>query len=208
MQRGRRERAAPAAGDDGPGPARRPYALIGAGALASMAWPARPSTWTLTTNQAALDPAAWAGLASDSHVQSTCAERRGDPLAASSGSNARRAGDRRRVGRSEWQTEAIERSHPVVVATSSCRSWSGRSDTPQAVCRRIPDRWDIEQLLAGDDRPALTTRSNHASARFRRKRIRLEADRRPSVTAARYPPIPYPRSSIRPLTDRAACRGS
>ena len=136
------------------------YALIGAGALAVHG--VARSTFDLdllTTNQAALDPAAWAGLASDSHVHVDV--RRGDaddPLAGVV--RVETPGEPEIdvvVGRWEWQTEAIERSHPVVVANVELPV-VGAADLIllKLFAGGSQDRWDIEQLLAGDDRPALT----------------------------------------------------
>jgi predicted nucleotidyltransferase len=135
------------------------YALIGAGALAVHG--IARSTFDLdlfTTDTASLDSATWETLATDSRVQLEV--HRGDaddPLAGVVRLGI--AGERDIdvvVGRWSWQTEAVERSRPVVVAGVRLpvvepadlilfKLYAGGSQ----------DFWDIEQLLAGADRQAL-----------------------------------------------------
>jgi hypothetical protein len=135
------------------------YALIGAGALAVHG--VARSTFDLdllTTNRAVLDPGVWADLIADGRVHATV--RLGDaddPLAGLVRVDA--AGERDVdvvVGRWAWQTEAVERARlvvagglqlPVVVPADLVllKLYAGGSQ----------DKWDVEQLLAGDDRQAL-----------------------------------------------------
>lgn len=138
------------------------YALIGAGALAAHG--IARSTFDLdlfTTAAAALESATWATLASDSRVHVDI--RRGDaddPLAGVV--RLQQAGDRDIdivVGRSAWQTDAVTRARPVEIAglllpvvepadLVLLKLYAGGSQ----------DFWDIEQLLAQDDRKALVGR--------------------------------------------------
>jgi hypothetical protein len=135
------------------------YALIGAGALAVHG--VARSTFDLdllTTNRAVLDPGVWVDLIADGRVHVTV--RLGDaddPLAGLVRVDA--AGERDVdvvVGRWAWQTEAVERASlvvagglqlPVVVPADLIllKLYAGGSQ----------DKWDVEQLLAGDDRQAL-----------------------------------------------------
>jgi predicted nucleotidyltransferase len=135
------------------------YALIGAGALAVHG--VARSTFDLdllTTNPAVLDPAVWAGLTADERVHVSV--RRGDaddPVAGLVRVQA--AGERDVdvvVGRWAWQTDAVERASPVlagglrlpVVAPADLILLKLHAGGSQ-------DKWDIEQLLAGDDRQVL-----------------------------------------------------
>lgn len=135
------------------------YALIGAGALAVHG--IARSTFDLdlfTTQAVALDSATWATLVADERVQVSV--QRGDsddPLAGVI--RVATEGDRTVdvvVGRASWQTEAIERARPVVVAGVRLpvvvpadlillKLYAGGSQ----------DRWDIDQLLAGNTRQTL-----------------------------------------------------
>lgn len=135
------------------------YALIGAGALAVHG--IARSTFDLdlfTTQTVALDSTTWATLVADERVQVSV--QRGDmddPLAGV----IRVAIEGERtvdvvVGRSSWQAEAVERARPIVLAGVRLlvvvpadlillKLYAGGSQ----------DRWDIDQLLAGDARQAL-----------------------------------------------------
>ncbi len=135
------------------------HALIGAGALAVHG--IARSTFDLdllTTQTVALDAATWTTLAADTRVQVSV--RRGDaddPLAGVV--RIAREGERPVdvvVGRASWQTDAIDRAQPVVVAGVRLpvvvpadlillKLYAGGSQ----------DRWDIDQLLSGDARQAL-----------------------------------------------------
>jgi hypothetical protein len=136
------------------------YALIGAGALAVHG--VARSTFDLdllTTNQTVLDPAAWAGLAADARVHVDV--RRGDADDPLAGLVRVETPDEPEidvvVGRWGWQTEAIERSRPVLVAGVELPV-VGAADLIllKLYAGGSQDRWDIEQLLAGDDQQALT----------------------------------------------------
>jgi hypothetical protein len=136
------------------------YALIGAGALAVHG--VARSTFDLdllTTNQTVLDPAGWAGLAADARVHVDV--RRGDADDPLEGLVRIETPDEPEidvvVGRWEWQTEAIERSRPVLVAGLELPV-VGAADLIllKLYAGGSQDQWDVEQLLAGDDRPALT----------------------------------------------------
>jgi hypothetical protein len=135
------------------------YALIGAGALAVHG--VARSTFDLdllTTNQAVLDAAAWASLGADSHVHVDV--RWGDaddPLAGLV--RVETPGEPEVdvvVGRLGWQTEVLGRSRPVLVAGLELPV-VGAADLIllKLYAGGSQDRWDIEQLLAGDDRQAL-----------------------------------------------------
>lgn len=135
------------------------YALVGAGALAVHG--IARSTFDLdlfTTDAAALEPATWARLAADSRVQVEV--RRGDaddPLAGVV--RLATAGERDIdvvVGRWPWQTDVVERARPVVV-TGVRLPVVGPADLIllKLYAGGSQDSWDIEQLLASDDRPRL-----------------------------------------------------
>jgi hypothetical protein len=135
------------------------YALVGAGALAVHG--VARSTFDIdlfTTDTAALDPAAWARLEADPRVQVRV--RRGDqddPLAGVVRLEA--AGERDIdviVGRWSWQTEAVERSRPIVVGGVRLPV-VGAADLIlfKLYAGGAQDLWDVEQLLAGADRQAL-----------------------------------------------------
>jgi len=135
------------------------HAVIGATALAAHG--IARSTFDLdlfTTDAAALEPRTWSGVASDSRV--TLVIRRGDsadPLAGLVRLSA--SGERDIdvvVGRFQWQTAVVERALPVEVAGVRLpiatpadlillKLYAGGSQ----------DHWDIEQLLARDDRDVL-----------------------------------------------------
>ena len=135
------------------------YALVGAGALAVHG--IARSTFDLdlfTTDAAALGPATWATIAADPRVQVEV--RRGDaddPLAGvvRLGTTGERDIDVV-VGRWSWQTEAVERALPVVVAGVRLPV-VGPADLIlfKLYAGGSQDFWDIEQLLAGDDRLTL-----------------------------------------------------
>ena len=135
------------------------YALVGAGALAVHG--IARSTFDLdlfTTDVAALQGATWTRLAADSrvHVDVRLGDA-DDPLAGVV--RLATAGERDIdvvVGRWPWQTGVVERARPIVVTGVRLpvvcaadfillKLYAGGSQ----------DFWDIEQLLAGDDRPTL-----------------------------------------------------
>ena len=136
------------------------YALIGAGALAVHG--VARSTFDLdllTTNQAVLNPAVWADLTADRSVHVDV--RHGDANDPLAGIVRVEMPDELEidvvVGRWGWQTEAIGRSRPVLVAGLELPV-VGAADLIllKLYAGGSQDRWDIEQLLAGDDRQALT----------------------------------------------------
>lgn len=135
------------------------YALIGAAALAVHG--VARSTFDLdllTTDLVVLDPAVWTARVSDPYI--TVSVRRGnvdDPLAGIVRLEAReqRAVDVV-VGRWDWQTEAVATARPVNVAGVAVPVVSAVYLVLLKLYAGGPqDLWDIEQLLAVSDRPAL-----------------------------------------------------
>jgi hypothetical protein len=135
------------------------YALVGAGALAAHG--ISRSTFDLdllTTDAVALDPATWESLAADLRVRVDV--RRGDaddPLAGVVRFGA--AGERDIdvvVGRWSWQTDVVERA--CLVETAGLRlPVVGPADLIllKLYAGGSQDFWDIDQLLAGENRQAL-----------------------------------------------------
>ena len=135
------------------------YALVGAGALAAHG--VSRSTFDLdlfTTDAAALNSATWTTLSADARVHVDI--RRGDaedPLLGVVRLAA--AGERDIdvvVGRMPWQTDAVTRSRPIEIAGLTLPV-IGAADLVllKLYAGGSQDFWDIEQLLAGDDRPSL-----------------------------------------------------
>jgi len=134
-------------------------AVIGAAALAAHG--IARSTFDLdlfTTDAVALEQRTWTGVASDSRI--TLAIRRGDSADPLAGLVRLSASGERDVdvvvGRFRWQTDVVERALPVEIAGVRLsivtpadlillKLYAGGSQ----------DRWDIEQLLARDDRDVL-----------------------------------------------------
>lgn len=140
------------------------YAVIGAGALAAHG--IARSTFDLdlfTTDAVALDAHTWASVATDSRIGLDI--RRGDsddPLAGLVRLSA--TGERDIdvvVGRYRWQADAVERAMPV-------ETFGARLPivTPadlillKLYAGGAQDHWDIEQLLARDDRDVLVETVN------------------------------------------------
>jgi hypothetical protein len=135
------------------------YALIGAAALAAHG--VARSTFDLdllTTDPAALDFAAWADLAANPKLRVTV--RRGDAEDPLAGLVRIETGGQMAidvvVGRGSWQAEAVEAAPRIILAGIEVpvvgpvdlillKLYAGGSQ----------DLWDIEQLLATGDRPAL-----------------------------------------------------
>jgi hypothetical protein len=156
-----------------------PHALIGAGALAVHG--VSRSTFgldLLVTDRAVLSPAFWAPLAARGDGVDVRAGDDDDPLAGVV--RLSRAGSRAVdvvVGRSAWQAEAILRAGPCrlgavpipVAAPADLILLKLYAGGPQ-------DAWDVEQLLALLDRPALVAAveeqlsrlPTHAAALWRR----------------------------------------
>jgi predicted nucleotidyltransferase len=135
------------------------YALVGAGALAAHG--VARSTFDLdlfTTDAAALNSATWAKLSADSGVHVDI--RRGDaddPLLGVVRLAA--AGERDIdvvVGRMPWQTDAVTRARQVEIAGLTLPV-VGSADLVllKLYAGGSQDFWDIEQLLARDDRQSL-----------------------------------------------------
>jgi len=161
------------------------YALIGAAALAAHG--VARSTFDLdllTTEPAALDPAAWAGLAANPEL--LVSVRKGDaddPLAGivRIESKGQRAIDVV-VGRWRWQAEAVEAARSIQVASMDVPV-VGPADLIllKLYAGGSQDLWDIEQLLAVADRPALVAevgaRLDRLPAQARRAWIRIREGR-------------------------------
>jgi hypothetical protein len=156
-----------------------PHALIGAGALAVHG--VGRSTFDLdllVTDRAVLSPVFWAPLAARGDGVDVRAGDDDDPLAGVV--RLSRAGSRSVdvvVGRSAWQAEAIRRAGPrrlgevpiPVAGPADLILLKLYAGGPQ-------DAWDVEQLLALLDRPALAAEverqlprlPGHAAALWRR----------------------------------------
>jgi hypothetical protein len=137
------------------------YALVGAGALAVHG--VARSTFDVdlfTTEQAVLDPAAWAALAATSGARVDV--RRGDaedPLAGVVRIEA--AGERDVdvvVGRLAWQAEVVTRALRVPLAGTSLPVVTAADlILLKLFAGGAQDAWDIEQLLGGPDRAVLVS---------------------------------------------------
>ena len=135
------------------------YAVIGAGALAAHG--IARSTFDLdlfTTDAAALEPRTWADMAADSRIRLEI--RRGDasdPLAGLI--RLATTGERDVdvvVGRLQWQADVVERA----VSVESAGVRLPVVNPADLILLKLyaggsQDYWDIEQLLARDDREAI-----------------------------------------------------
>jgi hypothetical protein len=140
------------------------YAVIGAGALAAHG--IARSTFDLdlfTTDAVTLEQRTWAEVAADSRIQQDI--RRGDftdPLAGVI--RLASAGERDIdvvVGRLRWHTDAVERAVPVESAGVRMPVVT----PPDLILLKLyaggpQDYWDIEQLLARDDRAVIIAAVN------------------------------------------------
>jgi hypothetical protein len=135
------------------------YALIGAGALAVHG--VARSTFDLdilTTDPRVLDLATWAELTAGGRASVTV--RRGDvddPLAGVVRVDA--PGERpidTIVGRFAWQSEIVERAESVTIQGTRVRvAGAGDLILLKLYAGGVQDAWDIQQLLAVDDRDRL-----------------------------------------------------
>jgi len=135
------------------------YALIGAGALAAHGIARSTFDLDVFTNEAAvLGNEVWASLSAGGRVRITV--RTGDADDPLRGVVRLEADGERDVdvvvGRSAWQSEAVERAKPLLIGGISLPVVT----PPDLVLFKLyaggaQDSWDIEQLLAGGDRQAL-----------------------------------------------------